>query len=81
MTVQVRYFAAAADAVGTAGELITLPASADLVSLTDALVVAHGPRLARILAVSAFLVDGELTRDRSTPVSSTVDVLPPFAGG
>jgi molybdopterin converting factor small subunit len=79
--VEVRYFAAAADAAGTEKETITVPVGADLAHLSTLLSDSHGDTLAGILRVCAFLVGDELTRDRTTLVGPRVDVLPPFAGG
>ena len=77
----VRYFAAARAAAGRTEE--SLPAGGSLESLTGELVVRHGARLARVLAVASFLVDGTAWHDRQAilPAGATVDVLPPFAGG
>lgn len=80
-TVQVRYFAAAAEAADRAEETLTLPADADLARLREVLVERYGERMEKILAVAAYLVDSELTRDPAGAVGSQVDVLPPFAGG
>lgn len=79
--IAVRYFAAAADAAGCTKETLALPESATLGDLADLLGERHGADMTRVLTVAAFLVDDELTRDRSQPVGPRVDVLPPFAGG
>jgi molybdopterin converting factor small subunit len=78
--VTVRYYAAARAAAGRAEE----PAEAvTLGALVDDLSKIHGEGLARVLTVASFLVDGGAWRDRQAllPEGSTVDVLPPFAGG
>ena len=77
----VRYFAAARAAAGTGSE--TTPAGVDLDRLVLELGTRHGERLARVLTVASFLVDGVAWHDRRTPLppGATVDVLPPFAGG
>ncbi|QCQ93916.1 MoaD/ThiS family protein [Rhodococcus sp. SGAir0479] len=80
-TVEVRYFAAAAEAAERPDEVLSLPADADLADLRSVLVERYGPRMEKILAVAAYLVDSELTRDPARPVGAQVDVLPPFAGG
>ncbi|NLU82014.1 MoaD/ThiS family protein [Rhodococcus sp. HNM0569] len=80
-TLTVRYFAAAADASGCAKETFTVPAGADLATVERVLIERHGAPMARVLAVAAFLVGDDLTRDRTAPAGSEVDVLPPFAGG
>ncbi len=76
----VRYFAAARSAAGVASEEVE---AAALKELVDLLVERHGPRLARVLGACSFLVDGLSCREPTTPLSetSTVDLLPPFAGG
>jgi molybdopterin converting factor small subunit len=76
----VRYFAAARAAAGVSEEVV--PAST-LGSLRKAMADAHGERLAAVLRVASFLVDGMPCRDddASLPANATVDVLPPFAGG
>jgi molybdopterin converting factor small subunit len=78
--VTVRYFAAARAAAGRTEEVTE---AATLGALVTALSRAHGEGLARVLRVASFLVDGVAWRDRqaSLPDRSTVDVLPPFAGG
>jgi len=83
--VVIRYWAAAREAAGTHEELYV----AD--SLAEALAQAHSrhgqdPRFARVIGVCSLLVDGHQVghRDRSTIAlrhGSTVEVLPPFAGG
>jgi sulfur-carrier protein len=77
--VTVRYFAAARAAAGLAEE--TLEAQS-----LDALrkeLAARDDRLARVLEVASFLVDGLAWRDihAALPADCTVDILPPFAGG
>ncbi|MCX5044802.1 MoaD/ThiS family protein [Aldersonia sp. NBC_00410] len=79
--VDVRYFAAAADAARCAKETIALPAAATLGDLAATLIQRHGPDMTRVLKVAAFLVEDELTRDRTQPIAPRVDILPPFAGG
>ena len=81
--VEVRYFAAAAEAAGCDDERVEVPAGATVGELLDTLAERHGPRLRDVAARCALLVDGVLHRDRDQPVGSPtrVDVLPPFAGG
>lgn len=79
--IEVRYFAAAADAAGVDKEMVALPPSTDLRSLKAALIERHGPDMAKVLSVAGFLVDSELTRDLACIAGPVVDVLPPFAGG
>ncbi len=76
----VRYFAAARAAAGRAED--DIPA-ATLKELVEAIELRHGPGLSRVLTACSFLVDGSSCREPATPLTgaSTVDVLPPFAGG
>lgn len=77
----VRYFAGARAATGVSEE--HLPGTSNLAELTALLTDRHGDRLAAVLAVASFLVNGVAWQDRLTPLppGATVDVLPPFAGG
>ena len=76
----VRYFASARAAAGLSEEVVP---AATLGELRTALVETHGERLATVLRVASFLVDGVAWRDPDAPLppDGTVDVLPPFAGG
>ncbi|WP_305092081.1 MoaD/ThiS family protein [Prescottella sp. R16] len=80
-SVQVRYFAAAAEAAGRTDETVELAAGTDLAGLRSLLAARYGSRMEQILGVSAYIVDSELTRDLARGVGDRVDVLPPFAGG
>lgn len=75
----VRYFAGARVAAGAPEEKVPAPTLDALI----ALVSTDRPRLAAVLPVCAFLVDGRAWHDRQAPLppAGTVDVLPPFAGG
>ncbi|MFI6267400.1 MoaD/ThiS family protein [Micromonospora zamorensis] len=77
----VRYFAGARAAAGQTEEV--LPAGRSLDDLTAELVRRHGDRLAAVLRVASFLVNGVTCHDRQAPLpaGATIDVLPPFAGG
>ena len=79
--VTVRYYAGARAAAGVAEEVV--PAGLTLADLIDQLSRRHGVRLARVLSVASFLVDGLTCKDLQMRLTSgtTVDVLPPFAGG
>lgn len=79
--VEVRYFAAVADAVGKDSEALDLPDTATVADLRVALTSAYGSNLTAMLDVCAYLVGDELTRDTTTRLTTRVDVLPPFAGG
>ena len=78
--VTVRYFAGAAEAAGCHQEVLR---AADAGTLRAAMVAAHGPDLARVLGRCSLLCDGVRLAgdDAPVPAGSTVDVLPPFAGG
>ncbi len=79
--VVVRYFAGARAAAGVTEERVRAGATLD--ALATELVDRHGERLAPVLKVASFLVDGTAWHDRQAviPAGATVDVLPPFAGG
>jgi molybdopterin converting factor small subunit len=79
--VTVRYFAGARAAAGVGEE--PLPPGLDHDRLVAELTARHGERLATVLTVASFLVDGVAWHDRQEPLApgTTVDVLPPFAGG
>ena len=76
----VRYFAGARAAAGRTEEEIP---AATLKELVEAIELRHGPALSRVLTACSFLVDGQGCREPATPLAgaTTVDVLPPFAGG
>lgn len=79
--VTVNYFAAArAAAAGAGTEHLEAHSLAELI---DDAGQRHGPALTKILEVCSFLVDGVSWTDRyaALPPGSSVDVLPPFAGG
>jgi sulfur-carrier protein len=78
--VTVRYFAAARAAAGVAEEISEAPT---LAALRTQLAASRGEKLARVLSVASFLVDGLTWREPEAPFPPrcTVDVLPPFAGG
>ena len=77
--VEVRYFAAAAEASGVEEE--SLPAVSTVGELKAVLLERYGDAMARVLASGSFLVDGVVSRDDARPLGARVDVLPPFAGG
>ncbi|QLY30118.1 MoaD/ThiS family protein [Nocardia huaxiensis] len=79
--VEVRYFAAIADAVGKDRETLPLPAGSTVADLRTTLATTYGPDLDKMLGVCAYLIGDELTRDATATLTARVDVLPPFAGG
>jgi molybdopterin synthase sulfur carrier subunit len=82
VTITVRYFAGARAAAGTEAETIAVAGDVPLTALVGQLAGRHGDDLARVLAAASFLIDETAgDRDRTVPVGSVVDVLPPFAGG
>jgi sulfur-carrier protein len=80
--VSVRFFAAARAAAGADSTSLTVRSCTTI----DELVATLGagiPELARVLSRCSFLCDGVAVRDRTQPLrpGTTIDVLPPFAGG
>lgn len=82
-TITVRYFAAARAAAGVEVDKVQVPCDATVADLLDALRAEHGPELARVLRRCSYLLDEVAVRDHTAPLAdaSTLDVLPPFAGG
>ena len=79
MTVQIRWYAGAAEAAGTQEETVDLTGPG---SVTEVLTT-HRPGAAAVLERCSFLADG-VRLDGSAPfpdAATTLDVLPPFAGG
>ncbi len=78
--VTVNYFAAARAAAGAASETVQAGSLAELIADASQ---RHGAGLAKVLGVCSFLVDGvrQSDPDAELPHGSSVDVLPPFAGG
>ena len=75
----IRYWAAARAAAGVAEEPWS---GTTLGEVLGAAADRHGPELARVLSVASFLVDGTRTGSESALTDgSTIEVLPPFAGG
>ena len=79
--VELRYFAGAADYVGTDREFVELSASATVADLKALLIARHGDRMSQLLKVAAFLIGDDLVRAEDHHLADRVDVLPPFAGG
>lgn len=79
---EIRFFAAAAEAAGTPSRTIDVTPGHTIAAVVDQ-VIGDDPRLAKVLGVSSLLLDGTRVTDRSVPVgtASQLDVLPPFAGG
>lgn len=79
--ITVRYFAAAAEAAGSAEEELQLERPVTLDALRDLLTERYGAAMQRVVRTGSFLVDGTVRRDGGEVRGSVVDVLPPFAGG
>jgi sulfur-carrier protein len=81
-TITVRYFAAARAAAGSESEQLRVRSGATVEEVVDGL-GERNQELARILSRCSFLCDGVAVRDQAQPLpaGTTVDVLPPFAGG
>jgi molybdopterin converting factor small subunit len=77
--ITVRFFAAAREAVGSSE--IQLDAG-NLEELID-ICTRDDVRLRKVLDQCSFLINGLIAHNRHVPLAkgSTVDVLPPFAGG
>lgn len=78
-SVMIRLYAAARAAAGMS-EISVAPGRLDLMLE----VVAQGnPELTRVFSQCSFLVDGIAVHDKGAEIraNSTVDALPPFAGG
>jgi molybdopterin converting factor small subunit len=76
--VEVRYFAAAAEAAGRDDESWDVTTVGDLRLQLEA---RYGESMARVLRSGSFLVDGVVSRDPARVLGARVDVLPPFSGG
>jgi sulfur-carrier protein len=75
--VTIRFFGGAARAAGASQRRVYAATVGDV---REHLSV--NPDLAKVCAVSSFLVDGALAVDETVlPDGAVVDVLPPFAGG
>ncbi|MFF5109148.1 MoaD/ThiS family protein [Streptosporangium sp. NPDC000509] len=81
-SVVVRYWAAAKEAAGVAEERSEAANLAELMTK----ITSNRDRLARVLTLSSFLVNGDPVGRRAHETiiltdGATVEVLPPFAGG
>lgn len=83
MTILVRHFAAARAAAGVDEEKVQVVDDASVADVLAALRSEHGPGFARVLARCSYLLDEVAVRDLDAPLgdATTLDVLPPFAGG
>jgi len=77
--ITVRYFAGAAEAAGADTEQLPAGSAAEV---RAAMVAAHGAALGQVLDRCSLLADGtRVDGDDPVPAGTTLDVLPPFAGG
>jgi molybdopterin converting factor small subunit len=76
--VEVRYFAAAAEAAGRDAESLDAATVGDLRADLEE---RYGEPMSRVLRSGSFLVDGVVSRDPERALGARVDVLPPFSGG
>jgi molybdopterin converting factor small subunit len=81
MQIQVRYFAAAAEAAGTDEERMDVPDGSRVGDLRRLLEERYGDAMRAVTRSGSFLVDGTVRRDPAHPLGERVDILPPFAGG
>lgn len=85
--IRVRYWAAARSAAGTAEDLIDAERALTLAEVVDRALARHpGTRLADVVAVCSVLVGDQPVGSREpgsvvVEPGSTVEFLPPFAGG
>ena len=82
VAVTVRFFAAASAAAGKDSTQLTVRSCTTIDELVAGLGVG-APELARVLSRCSLLCDGVAVRERTQPLrpGTTIDVLPPFAGG
>lgn len=77
--VNVRYFAAAAEAAGVESEQVVADTLGELLS---AITSTRDERFSDVVARCSLLLDGRYVTDPATPLGAgSLDVLPPFAGG
>lgn len=81
MQIQVRYFAAAAEAAGAEDESIEVADAATVGDLRRLLDERYGDAMRAVTRSGSFLIDGTVRRDPAHPLGERVDILPPFAGG
>jgi len=85
--IRVRYWAAARSAAGTAEDLLDVAGPVTLADVTSEVVRLHGgSRFPDVIAVCSVLVGDQPVGSRepgsvAVPPGSTVEFLPPFAGG
>lgn len=82
-TVTVRYFGAARAAAGRDQETVSVRSGDTVAQVLSTICHRDGGQLAELLQRCSFLLDevAVTCRRREAPHLSTLDVLPPFAGG
>lgn len=83
MTVTANFYAGAAEAAGTSSTRVSPAAGTTVATLTAAL-AGEDADLTRVLGRCSVLLDGRRVGDPAAtvlPDGSSVDYLPPFAGG
>lgn len=82
-TVTVRYFGAAYTTAGRHAEAVEVHAGGTVAQVVGALGERHGDRMLNLLRHCSFLLDevAVTSEMRMVAQGSTLDVLPPFAGG
>lgn len=83
IAVDLRFFAAAADAAGRTEERLEVPAGTTVAGLRS-LLARRGADLAQVVDVSSYLVNAVAVGPEAPVVlddGDRIDVLPPFAGG
>jgi molybdopterin converting factor small subunit len=76
--VEVRYFAAAAEAAGRDEEPVDVATVGELRAVLEE---RYGEAMERVLRTGSILIDGVVSRDRERPLGTAADVLPRFSGG
>lgn len=78
-TVKVRLYAAARSAIGQSELLVESESLEEILRIVSV----DKPQASQVFAQCSFLVDGGVVHNRSEVIlpGSTIDVLPPFAGG
>lgn len=84
--IRVRYWAAARAAAGIAEEEVALTAPVTLLAIREEVLRRHPVRLPEVLAVCSVLVGADPVGSRDpggvvVAAGSTIEFLPPFAGG
>lgn len=75
----IRFFAGAAEAAGT--EELQFDAAGHTLASLQAEIGADNERLAKVMAASSWLADGQRISEGPLDDVAQLDVLPPFAGG